>query len=280
MRRAFVIALCAELWTGCVDLPEEEDLPAFADAASPHELAFDGGLLRRPPTGKPYDGPQCAPSASASDGGSAPGLPPNELDDSGTVLGMDGGREPPGLKNGQDAAMEPSWPRPTQAGDIVITEIMVDPMVTRDDDGEWIELWNARADEVLSLEGCMLDDGAAMPRELGALIIEPHSSATLARSDLAGFTPDLIATFALTNTADTVAVLCEGVEIDRVRYDKEFPFRPGASMSLDPESYSASANDDPAAWCAGAVDFGGDRGTPGESNPSCAPLVDGDGGAL
>jgi hypothetical protein len=273
MRRAFVIALCAGLGSSCVELPEEEDLPAYADDAGERfELAFDGGL-RRPPLGKPYDGPQCAPSEPGGDGGAGlgPGLPPLERDDAGNALDLDGGFDEAGPAPGADAAIAPGWPQPRQAGDVVITEIMIDPMSTRDDDGEWIELWNASETEALSLEGCVLDDGAASSRKLGALVIQPLATATLARSDLAGFAPDLVASFALTNTADTVALLCYGVEIDRVRYDKSFPFGAGASLSLDPASYAADANDDPSAWCKGALDFGGDRGTPGETNPSCAP---------
>jgi len=279
MRRALWIALCAELWAGCVELPEEEDLPAFADDGSvPFELAFDGGL-RRPPIGRPYAGPQCASSELGGDGGigPGPGMPPFELGDAGHALDSDGGSLwPSGPGRGEDASVDPSWPQPARAGDIVITEIMIDPMATRDDDGEWIELWNPSETDALSLEGCVLDDGAASPRKLGPLIVEPLASATIARSDLAGFMPDLIAPFTLTNTTDTVGLLCFGVEIDRVLYDREFPFRAGASLSLDPGSYAASANDDPAAWCAGTLDFGGDRGTPGETNPICSP---GDGGA-
>jgi hypothetical protein len=80
-----------------------------------------------------------------------------------------------------------------------------------------------------------------------------------------------VVALALTNTSDTVALLCDGVEIDRVSYDGTFPMRVGASLSLDPERMTPLENDDPASWCPGTADYGGDLGTPGLPNPSCWP---------
>jgi hypothetical protein len=94
---------------------------------------------------------------------------------------------------------------------------------------------------------------------------------TLGRGPEAGFTPDLVISLSLTNSSDTVALLCDGVEIDRVRYDASFPLRSGASLSLDPALMTPLENDDPASWCLGTEDYGGDLGTPGLPNPSCSP---------
>jgi len=190
--------------------------------------------------------------------------------------GQGGGEssEPPAT--GMDAS-PPALPGPKHAGDIVITEIMFDPAGRRDDDGEWVELWNALDAQPLSLEGCVLDDGGTTPRPLSAFVIDPLAYATIGRGEGAGFLPDLVAPITLTNTADTVALLCDGVEIDRVRYDKSFPLRSGASLSLDSALQTAIDNDAPSAWCRGVDDYGGDLGTPGASNPSCTAS---DAGAL
>ena len=266
MRRVVAIVLCVELGAGCVDLPEEEDLAVTTDASASSELVLDGGVLR-PPVGKPYEGPQCATEAPLRDGG---GNALGPLDGALAMAGEDGGHEtvpPPG---GSDAATDPGLPRPSQAGEVVITEIMFDPAGRGDDDGEWIELWNALDGEALSLEGCVLDDGGSTPRKLGPLELGPLEHATIARGADAGFAPDLVVALTLTNTSDTVALLCDGVEIDRVTYDKGFPLRAGASLSLDPAAYASAGNDDPAAWCAGVDDYGGDRGSPGAPNPSCS----------
>jgi hypothetical protein len=164
----------------------------------------------------------------------------------------------------------PPMPGPQSAGELVITEIMFDPKGRPDGDGEWIELWNA-ADAALSLESCALDDGAATPRKLSALTLEPGAFATIGRGAEGGFPPDVIAALTLTNTNDTVAIVCDGIEIDRVTYDGAFPLKAGASLSLDAAATTAADNDDPSNWCPGVDDYGGDLGTPGAPNPSCSP---------
>lgn len=276
MRRAVWIVLCVELWSGCVALPEDQEAE-WVDSGLDDALVLDGGA-RRPPVGEPYRGPQCASQDPEHDGDT--GLVTSPVDAGAFVEAMTGdagmGSSVPPANGEPDAAVTPALPGPTGLGDFVITEIMFDPAGRRDDDGEWIELWNAR-DEALSLADCALDDGGATARKLGEGVVAPLSYVTVARGALAGFTPDIVLPLTLTNTADTVALICGGVEIDRVRYDKSFPLRAGASLSLDPALQTAVDNDDPAAWCQGADDYGGDLGTPGAPNPGCSPA---DGGVL
>ena len=69
---------------------------------------------------------------------------------------------------------------------------------------------------------------------------------------------------------DELVMLFEGIEIDRVDYDGSFPAVAGASMALDPDEYSTSANDNGANWCSGVSLYGvGDFGTPGAENNQC-----------
>jgi len=276
MRRAVVISVCVQVLAGCVSLPQDGDEALLLDAALEAELVLDGGSSR-PPVGQPYRGPQCATSGPGWDGGagmyldgSDASVPPVGSGDGYGDDGNAGGGADPGFPIADAGMPEPQLPGPERAGDIVITEIMFDPKGRRDDAGEWIELWNA-SDGALSLEACVLDDGGTTPRKLTALLLEPGAFATIGRGADAGFLPDIVAPLTLTNTSDTVALLCDGIEIDRVSYDGGFVLKAGATLSLDPATSTSIDNDDPANWCSGVDDYGGDLGSPGLPNPSCTP---------
>jgi hypothetical protein len=269
MRRGSAIATSwlALSCAGCVQVPEPAVDPALVaeDGAVGRGLSTDGGWLR-PPTGAPYAGPECAPavpaaggnvgSAPSTGGGSAPGIVPADapLQDP----------RSPGATPGSTARA------PAAAGELVISELMTNPEAVRDDAGEWFELHNPSADQALDLDGCTLQDGGAAARPLaGSLRIGPGGFAVIARSEQAGFTPDRIMSFSLANSADSLALACGGVEIDRVAYGAGFALVAGASLSLDPSAYDAVRNDAAAAWCAAQLSYGVDLGTPGASNPDC-----------
>lgn len=280
MRRVVAIAVGMQMWVGCVALPEEEGEAALLDGAIAGELVLDGGTSR-PPVGQPYRGPQCSTTEPMRDGGGgyidgSDAAVPSGGDGDGDQGHAGGGGEP-ALPMADAGMMGPTpMPGPEHPGDVVITEIMFDPKGRPDGDGEWIELWNA-TDAALSLGACALDDGAATRRMLSALVLEPGAFATIGRGAEGGFPPDIIAALSLTNTSDTVAIVCDGVEIDRVTYDGTFPLKAGASLSLEPSAMTAIDNDDSVNWCQGVDDYGGDLGTPGAPNPSCSPP---DAGAL
>lgn len=170
---------------------------------------------------------------------------------------------------------------PAAPGDLVISEIMVDPNVAVERNGEWIELYNPSEDITYQLAGCMLhDDGRDHHVIASPLLVAPGSHVTLASSgDLAqtGFAPDYAYdSFLLSNSGDEVVISCGDIEIDRVVIDTgAFPHPSGASLSLDPAAYDAQENDSGTAWCAGRDVYNpagadeGDRGTPGEANPPC-----------
>jgi hypothetical protein len=280
--------------TACVALPQgeptEEQESALDGAVSGVQL--DAGP-ERPPTAAPYSGPQCA--TSTGDGGS--GAPPprggtesaedgaagafeHELDEpnagAGSMSAMDASAMEPNVEPDADAPIGP--PRPARA-DVVITEIMFDPMAVSDTEGEWIELWSAGA-ETFDLTGCQIDDGGASPRALPQLAIAPMQSLVIARAAQPGLVPDALLSLSFTNGMDRVALVCDGIVIDEVMYGPGFPLSAGASLSLDPDRASADENDDPEAWCAASTPFGGDRASPGQPNPSCESAAGGsDGGA-
>lgn len=163
-------------------------------------------------------------------------------------------------------------------GDLVITEIMQNPGVLMDSEGEWFELHNPSATASYQLQGCtfeggMTDAGFSIDAEL---IIGPGGYrvfATLFAGDQ-GFEADLQwdpGDFQLNNTADTVRLVCDANVVDEVGYDNgaTFPDPTGASMSLDPGSFDAVANDDGSNWCEATTSYNGDLGTPGADNDPC-----------
>lgn len=166
-----------------------------------------------------------------------------------------------------DTELQPLAEHP---GDLIISELMIDPKALTDAEGEWIELYNA-TDAMLELRDCQLDDGAESLHEIPAVLVESGAFLTIAGEPKPGFSADLIVPLSLTNSADSVAIVCRGHEIDRVSYDKaaEFVIAPGVSLALDPGQLDADANDAPGAWCAGTDAYATDLGSPGQANPSC-----------
>jgi hypothetical protein len=159
-------------------------------------------------------------------------------------------------------------PRRPLAGEVVITEIMSNPAAVRDDAGEWFELHNPGS-RALELGGCTIDDGAATMHPLPApLAIAPGAFMVISRGPEAGVSAAASLSFSLGNSADVLALVCDGHDVDRVAYDASFPLASGASMSLDP-SAGASENDAAIAWCVAQSSYGEDRGTPGSANPPC-----------
>jgi hypothetical protein len=164
---------------------------------------------------------------------------------------------------------------PSRIGELVITELMIDPKTLLDSAGEWFELYNPNAYE-LDLRGCEIDDGSKNRHELTTSIRAPaRRYVTIARQSAPGFVPDGVAPISLGNTADSLAVRCAGVEIDRVSYDKAagYAWTSGASLALDAERVDARENDSANAWCSGRDSYGPELGTPGRGNPACDPLA-------
>ena len=170
------------------------------------------------------------------------------------------------------------------AGEIVITELLYDPhFELLDDTAEWFELHNPTGSD-LDLTGCTVAEDGGMSNVIDGLVIEAGGYAVFARSETnnGGITPDALFTFALGNGGDTLSLTCEGTLIDSVRYDDgaTFPDARAYSLSLDPGSIDATANDDAANWCLAQDIFhvgttaGQDNyGTPGAANPAC-PIPD------
>ena len=164
------------------------------------------------------------------------------------------------------------------AGEVIISEIMPDPTVLPDSDGEWFEVHNPSADTTYQLGGCEVS--GQMDEEVISidvdLLIPPGGYLTFAPSSMAdiGFTPDYTwdVSYAVANAGDVITLSCDGTVVDTVDYDA-FPPPAGVSLNLDPDNYDATLNDSSDSWCDATsvyiMDATTDFGTPGAENTQC-----------
>jgi hypothetical protein len=165
------------------------------------------------------------------------------------------------------------------AGDLVLTEIMVDPNQAGcepETEGEYVELYNASSSPI-DLAGLSISDttrtelierrAVVLPGAYALGVVFPKSS-WCHTSVAPAFEYDL----AWNNSGD-VFTLKNANTIDTVDFeDWAFGMPPtGAAMSLD-LGKDATTNDAESAWCAATTEIdavGGDKGTPGKANEGC-----------
>jgi PKD repeat protein len=165
---------------------------------------------------------------------------------------------------------------PSNAGDLVITEIMNAPASLSQNVGEYFEIYNPTATE-FTLRGCRITASDGSHDITTDVIIEPDVYAVLAISmgAIPPSQPDYnyAGAFNLDDTADTIELACNGAAIDTVAYDGSFPVAREISMNLDPAFLDANSNDDGLNWYGTppGVDILNDRdaGTPGAPNGIC-----------
>jgi len=158
--------------------------------------------------------------------------------------------------------------------DIVITEIMQNPLVLLDAVGEWFEIHNTGGTAV-DLAGWTIKDDGTDSHVIftGGPLIVPAGSYLVLCVDaptMAGegvTTTYQYSTFTIANGADEIILLNSALtEIDRVEYDGGplWPDPNGASMSWDEGSADNNVSTN---WSTSNVVFGsGDFGTPGQAN--------------
>lgn len=163
-------------------------------------------------------------------------------------------------------------------GELVITELMVDPSAVDDTDGEYIEVVSA-ADRPVELEGLEVtdDDGAGF-FVFGSLVVQPGERIVLAPEaddrvngglTVAYDYPSAVVQLGEDN--DAVLLLLDGVLIDGFTYEAQsISVIPGYAIQLAPQFGDAAANDAVEHWCLATSTYGdGDHGTPGAPNDPC-----------
>lgn len=166
-------------------------------------------------------------------------------------------------------------------GEILITEIMVNPEMVSDANGEWFELWNSTKRDLL-LNGLVLKDAGSNMHVMSStenLVIPANSYWVLAKNGdewtNGGVQADYIyQNFTLSNTSDQVIIATSnGTLVDQVSYGAGWPVVSGASMELQPDCLSFSENDQSEHWFQARTAFGaGDKGSPGKANPLSSGL--------
>jgi len=168
---------------------------------------------------------------------------------------------------------------------VVITEIMQNPDLVLDEDGEWFEIYNNTA-LPLNLVGMVVSDAGSNVFTVDAdLWVQPDTHAVFGANaepaDNGGALVDYEwDEYNLSNGDDEIYLDHGGVTLDEVEYTGAAPWvdPTGAAMSLDPTAYDPDLNDDPTHWCEAPTTFGlGDGGSPGDLNVTCCPDADGDG---
>ena len=175
----------------------------------------------------------------------------------------------------------PDDPQPAQEGDLVFTEMMVNPQAVEDEIGEWIEMYNT-SDYRIDIAGYSFHDDDFDQWTMATLIVEPRSYVVLcADTDprVNGGVPCdgwfyrewSGSGIALANGEDELVLTRpDGVEIDWLHYDGSW-FVPGYATGVDPDFLELGANNDGGNWCSQTTRLTGmaESGTPGLENDQC-----------
>jgi hypothetical protein len=153
------------------------------------------------------------------------------------------------------------------AGDVIITEIMYDPDLVGDAQGEWVEIYNTSSEEITA-NGMQLIDASGSTASFD-LNIPAGTHQVISKSDgtiNTDVNPDYVINVpALNNTGDGVILKYNGIIIDEVTYTDKSDA--GYSIELNPATYDATSNNDMANWNQSTnVYTTGAYGTPGAIN--------------
>ena len=199
--------------------------------------------------------------ASSDSGLSDSGLRDSASNDSGQD-----DSDPP--EDSGDTSAKDDDPRPPGQGQLVISELMINPAGVADETGEWIELYNDSDEGV---------DGALVA--FSETVVEPGGFLVLCASETTNGGVDCQGTylyqtfgggFALSNSGDEVVLIAaDYTTLDTFRYSDVLVLS-GQSIGASPGCLDTESNDDASCWCpqSGGL-ISGDQGSPGLSNDGC-----------
>jgi hypothetical protein len=160
-------------------------------------------------------------------------------------------------------------------GQLVVTEVMADPAKVADSVGEWVEVF-ALSD--VDLNGLTFQAGSSKSTVAGAdcIRVGAGTHAVVARSgdaEVNGGLPVVHALFgtALPNSTATLSISSGTTLIDQVSWTSA---KAGVASQLSGDKLSAEENNDPANFCDAQAVYGlGDKGSPGDPNRTCPPVL-------
>jgi hypothetical protein len=167
-------------------------------------------------------------------------------------------------------------------GDVIVTEIHIQPMFVPDAGAQWFEIVNTSSTQI-ELEGMVVITWSGNFAVLGSHQLLPGEHFVFGRTSDLGHNGGVPVDYewrgefyALDPMEDEIVLASpSGRPIDRVYYvlDGGSPlYSPGYSISLSPAAYDYFQNDFfPGPWCLAVDEYypGGDHGSPGELNPPC-----------
>lgn len=173
-------------------------------------------------------------------------------------------------------------PVEAEPGDLVFSELMVDPELVEDEVGEWVELYNTSGSTIDIGGYTFRDDDVDTYTLLGPATVGPGDYVVLCANmdittnggvacDVNFFRDSTGNGLALANGPDEVVLARpDGVEIDWLYYDDTW-YEPGIAIGVDPSFQDAGNNDDLSHWCdqRTVLSAGAEPGTPGADNDPC-----------
>jgi Lamin Tail Domain/Bacterial Ig domain len=173
-------------------------------------------------------------------------------------------------------------PVEVEPGDLIFTEMMVNPSVVEDEQGEWVELYNTSGAGIDVAGYTFRDDDVDTWVLEGPLVVEPYSYIVLCAeldAKLNGGVPcdgwfnrdSTGKGLALANGEDELVLTRpDGIEIDWLHYDSKW-YTAGIALGLSPDWLEGGANDDVTHWCNQSTITAPmtEPGTPGLANDVC-----------
>jgi len=169
------------------------------------------------------------------------------------------------------------------AGDLVITEVMINPDAVSDSRGEWFEITNVSSTE-FDLDGLsIISAGDSGDTINTCLAIAPGAHLLFARNgnsdDNGGLDEDFdYSSISFNNNwNDDLKISAGSTTIDKVTWTKSQrqALDDGNAGALHPNNQNATDNDMSTVWCAAASPYGeGDNGSPGTLNDICGEPID------
>jgi len=160
-----------------------------------------------------------------------------------------------------------------EVGDLIITEIMVNPSDCTDDSAEYLELKN-NTDRWININGLTIQDGNSSYQLEKDLLASPKSL-ILGRlnsiDDCFSLGEDFTYDLQWDNTGDTIEITYDTTSFDRVEF-LNWVIPEGASLTLSSSNMDSTTNDNEASWCPAPNPIANeyyDFGSPGVENPSC-----------
>jgi cysteine-rich repeat protein len=177
-----------------------------------------------------------------------------------------------------------------QVGDLVISEMLFNPLAVSDLIGEWFEIYNSSS-QTLDLRGILVTSATTGVPDGESIVIDGASPIEIPSK---GYVVLGVSADKATNGGVNVAfaygskISLSNNNLDDIRlyintavpqlldaagYTKSnggSSTYSGTSFSLSPTALTPVANDSPSSWCPAKSTFGsGDKGTPGAPNDSC-----------